>query len=140
MIDETVRLYSRETKCAVDVVAPQHDVIHADLERWGTWNRDRYRPGSCTSMEKNYRRTRANDQGMEYPRLPIAMPINPRNREIDRAVLRLPEQHRETVSLFYVKRKPPELICRLVVVRWTHFPRWMFDCRAGVLNLLRFLS
>lgn len=137
--EEEIRLYSKATKCPVDIIAPQHEEIHADLERWGAWNRDRYRPKSCTSMEKNYHRGRG-DQAAEYPKLPVSLPASAKNRQVDRAVIRLPMQHRETVRLFYVEKKAPMAICRLIVLRWADFPRWMFDCRCMVLNVLRVVS
>lgn len=138
MVDEPI-LYSRPSLLPVDQVAPQHVDIHADLERWGAWNRERYRAAKCRSLEGDYRRTRAGDQGTEYPRLPVWLPPNPRNRQIDRAVLGMLLQHKETVKLFYVERRAPKHICRLVVIHWSDFPKWMFDCRAMVLNQLRFL-
>lgn len=136
IIDE-VRLYSRQHRTPVDVIAPQHVELHADLERWGTWNRERYQQGTCESFEKNFDET----GGRHVKRTHISLPVNPMHAKLDRVVrlmqMRVP-QHGETVKLFYAKRRSPLMICHAMVLRFEDFPTWMFDCRSMALNLLRF--
>lgn len=121
------RLYSKQPRCPADVVAPQHQDIHADLERWGAWNAERYRAGASGMVER-YR-----------PPTPPAtgLGVDPRLIALERAVLHLPAKHRDTVRLFYVDRQDARTICRVFALRYEAFPSWMFLCRAMVLNLLR---
>lgn len=139
MTDEAPRLYSKQQRVPADVVAPQHIEIHADLERWGQWNRDRYEPGTCASAEKKY----DNTGGRETKKATVALPQNPQLRLIDRTLrhmaMRVPP-HAECLKLFYVKRSTPFVICRALVIRWEDFPTWMFDCRAMVINVMKQIS
>lgn len=158
-----VRLYSKPSRLPVDVVAPQHAEIHAELSKWGAWNRDRYEPGACESIEHRF----DNTGGRRVKTPQIALPPNPMLREIDRVVrlmgMRVPK-HGETIKIYYVgklrdgqkRQRPGELkrpranagglvyipcdpakICRLMVIRWEDFPKWMHDCRSMVVNLLQ---
>ncbi len=137
VIDETVRLYSRQSPLPVDVVAPEHQAIHADLERWGSWNREKYRPATAASAEGDYHRTRAQDQSTDYPQLSIANPPNPRNAQIDRAILKLPKDYQAALRLFYVSRSDSTYICRVLHLHWCDFGERMSKCREMVLNILR---
>lgn len=136
---DEVRLYSKQERIPVDVIAPQHSDLHADLERWGAWNRERYEQGTCESIEKNFDET----GGRQVKRTQIALPVNPRHGQLDRVVrlmqMRVP-QHGGTIKLFYAKRKSPLTICHVMVLRFEDFPTWMFDCRAMVENILRRLG
>ena len=125
---EGPRLYSRQPRAPSDVIAPQHRDIHAELERWGMWNADRYKANSCFSVESRYREQLppATGQG-----------VDPRMVALERAVLGLPAKHRDTVRMFYVARQDARTICRVFVLRYEAFPSWMFWCRAMVLNILR---
>ena len=124
---ETPRLYSNEPRCPVDVVATQHVDIHAELERWGRWNADPYKAASSSIVERY------------IPPTPPATGhgVDPRLIALERAVLRLPAKHRDTVRLFYVAREDARTICRILKLRYEGFPSWMFIARAMVLNLLR---
>lgn len=139
MVDEGVRLYSRMPRVPVDVIAPQHIEIHADLERWGAWNRDRYQPATCASIEKMYEKGGRD----ATPASTAPSIVNPRHMQIERAVrymgMRLP-QHGETVKLFYVNRRTPQVICRLVVIHWRDFPVWIGTCRSMVVNIIKTLD
>lgn len=138
MKQDLPRLYSKQPRIPADVIAPQHVEIHADLERWGSWNRERYEAGTCDSLEKHFE-----SGGREVKTPVISLPTNPRNLQLDRAVRHMSihvPQHGETIKLFYVKRRPPIVICRVVVVHWKDFGTWMFHCRAMVLNVIRALD
>jgi DNA-directed RNA polymerase specialized sigma24 family protein len=63
--------------------------------------------------------------------------VDLRSVEIEKAVLRMPEQQRETTRLFYVQGVSPHGICRVFSLRYEAFTGWMFTCRVMVLNLLR---
>jgi DNA-directed RNA polymerase specialized sigma24 family protein len=129
MIDETVRLYSKKARVPVDEVADQHEDIHAELKRWGFWNRERVSVKGCASMESLY---------VKYATpASTARGVDLRSVEIERAVLRMPKQHRDTTRLYYVQGISPNGICRVFTLRFEAFPQWMFHCRAMVLNLLR---
>ena len=136
---EDVRLYSKPPRVPVDAIAPQHIEIHAELERWGAWNRERYEAGTCSSIEKRY----DHSGGRQVKKAVISLPPDPVLFRLDRTVrymvLSVP-QHAETVKLFYVKRNTPWMICRLVSVHWKDFGKWMFDTRAMVINVSRAIS
>lgn len=127
--DDEPRLYSKPVRVPVDIVAPQHEDIHADLEKWGRWNRERMRSRSCASAESVYERTRTPSATVEE--------VDLRSVAIEKAVLRMPEQQRDTTRLFYVQGVSPNGICRMFSLRYEAFPQWMFTCRSMVLNLLR---
>ncbi len=126
---------------AVDVVHDDQRGIHAELEAWGRWSIDSRGRVKCGSAEKSYE-NRSGYRSFNYPSVDEMMPAlpNPRMRQIDRAVLGLPEQHRNTCRYYYVLGLRPEVICRRVVIRHADFGRWMRDCRAMVANRLRFLG
>ena len=92
---------------------------------------------NCASKERDFD-GRAGYRSNHYPTLPVSLPENARNLQIERAVVRMPMQHRTMVTMYYAERRAPVPICRAVAVPWRDFGRWMFDCRAMVLNLLRF--
>lgn len=147
---DDVRLYSKQPRLPVDVVAPQHLAIHAELERFGTWCRERIERGECESIEHLYDET----GGREAKRATIALPPDPRMHEIDRVLrhmrMRMP-QHGEALRMFYVgalrtntsarglryDQCAPKRICIVLHLRFEDFGGFMFDCRAAVLNLLR---
>lgn len=135
MTDEP-RLYSRKQRIPVDVIAEQHRDIHADLERWGAWNRERKQQGTANSKEGEY----DSSSGREAKRATVALPVNARHGQLERVVrqmmIRVP-QHGETIALFYAKRRGPLDVCHIMLLRFEDFPTWMFDCRAMVVNLLR---
>jgi len=125
---EEPRLYSRAPRCPADVVDPKHQEIHAELERWGAWNAERYRAGESGSVESRYREQTPPATGQN---------VDPRMIQIERAVLWLPPQHRDTVRMFYVSRQDARTICRVFTLRYESFGQWMFTCRAMVINVLR---
>src|SRR5690349_9543666 len=112
MTDEP-RLYSKARREPIDVIAPQHIEVHADLERWGAWNRERYHQGMCNSIEHAY----DSSGGREVKRAVVVLPPNPRHSELDRVVrimnMRVP-QHGETIKLFYARRRSPRDICHVM--------------------------
>lgn len=136
MTDEPPRLYSKERRQPQNVVAPQHQEIHTELDRFGRWNRERYEAGTCASMEKLYYRGGRD----ATPPATAAKPTDPLLLALDSVVRHMTmsvPQHGHTLKLYYVKRKDPERICHVMVIRYEDFPKWMFDCRAMVVNLLR---
>lgn len=151
------RLYTRQQRGPVDVVAPQHIVIHAELESFGRWSREKYQPGTCDSVE---RRWDPGEGGRKVRPPVVSLPENDRHRQIDTVVrhmrMNLP-QHGEAVKMYYVgvlpgerkgdKRRPvlmvqyircnPRIICRTLRLHWSNFENLMFDARCAVVNLLR---
>lgn len=128
MIDEAVRLYSKAQRVPVDVVAPQHEDIHADLEKWGRWNRERTASRGCASAESVYEKTRTPGS--------TAHEVDLRSVQLERAVLNVPEPYRQTLRLFYVQGISPSALCKGFSMRHEAFAAWMFAARAMVVNLL----
>lgn len=133
-----------EAKLPLDVVAEQHKRIHAELDRWGRWNREKLQAGKCGGVEANY-----DAGGRESKRAVVVLPPDPLMHQIDRVAramtLAVP-RHGETVKLYYCGRLErrtmyvrcdPHLICRIMSIHWDEFPSWMAYCRAMVINLLR---
>jgi len=129
----------RESNPPADAIAPQHQVIHGWLEDWGRWSREKRSRLACGSAEGRYLPRRPQGEVWEYepPRASLPQVPNLQNLAVDRAVLRLPEQHRKAVKMFYVERRDPRAICRVLVLRWAAFPEFINTCRAMVLNLMR---
>lgn len=132
---EEPRLYSKPARVPKDVIAPEHVEVHADLERWGSWNRERFQLGTCASMEKDYFKGGRD----ATPPATAPMLVNPHILRVERVVILVGvhvPQHGECIRQFYIRRSDPYLICRLLEIRWEDFPRWTYDCRQAVLNVL----
>lgn len=142
MIDKQEEKSKRGPSIPVDVIALQHQAIHRWLEDWGRWSREKRSRLKCGSAEGSYRARRPQGEIWEYepPRATLPVIPNPQNLAVDRAVLRLPEQHRAAVKMFYVEGRPPRVMCRALHLHWAGFEAWMFACRAMVLNQLRKVS
>jgi hypothetical protein len=153
---EEPRLYSRQSKRPQDVVAPQHQEIHAELDSWGRWCRERYVPGECSSIEHNFDNR---EGGYREPKAPlITLPENPMRRKIDKVVRHMRmnmNAHGEALVLYYAgklfePKKPkavrvgliyircsPQQICRDLHLHWSHFEGHMTYSRAALVNLMR---
>jgi hypothetical protein len=139
MVDEAPRLYSKKPRLPVDEIEPHHQEIHEWLEKWGAWQRERYSPETCASMEKLY--LRGGRDATEAETAP--KPPDPKLVEIDaawRLMVRRVPQHAEAIYLFYVGRYEAKLICRRIRIHWSDFARWMRHARAMVVNVMRELS
>jgi hypothetical protein len=137
--DEPVRLYSKQKLVAADSVLPQHRAIHEDLDRWGSWLRERYDPVTCGSIEKKYEKGGRD----ATPPSTAPQPADPRLTAIDQVVrlmrMRVP-QHAECLTRFYLQRAEPAELCRRIAIHPRDFPRFMGHCRSMVLNILRELA
>ena len=111
-----------------DEVDLKHNAVDGELRRWGAWSAARYKASSSGSVESRYREQTARTTGES---------VDPRMVAIDRAVLRLPKKCRDAVRLYYVVRKPPASICKLLTLRFEDFFPFISSCRAMVVNLLR---
>lgn len=132
------RLYSKplagRDRVAIDEVKPEHFIIHADLERWGAWNREPslVGKGTCNSIEKRfYRGGRDTTPASTAPAA-----TDPRLAAIDVVVRRMHYGHQTCIRMFYAKRLKPNTICHAIEIRYEDFPTWMYDARQMVLNLL----
>jgi DNA-directed RNA polymerase specialized sigma24 family protein len=124
----------RRPRIPEDLIAPQHEDIHAELNLWGRQSRTHTPRLRCGSAEKLYRVPR----GAEYDPQPKPALLPPyRILDLDRAILRMPDLHRQLIREYYVRQTRPEVLCRRMAIHWSHFGKLMFDSRAMVLNLLR---
>lgn len=131
------RLYSRDQRLPRDTIAPEHQAVHVDCERWGAWNRERYQQGRCRSIEHRY----DDDGGRKVKRPTVALAPDPMLRRIEVAVVALmqtpaTEHHGETLREYYARRWALKTICWAHAIRYEDFGRWIYDCRQAVLNLL----
>ena len=137
--DDEIRLYSKQARTPVDVVAVEHLMLHSDLERWGQWNREgRPAGGTCNSLEGNM----TSESGGRETRSPVvSLPPDPLMARIEAAVVRLIadpllEPYGETLREFYCKRWPAKTICWAHGLQYEGFPRWMWLSREAVMALL----
>jgi hypothetical protein len=115
-----------------DEVAPEHHGIHAELQRWGLWATEKYQQGHCASLEHRF-----DSRGGRIPsRAIVALPPDPKLRQLESAILWLQEPHRETIEQYYAKRWAPKTICWSHAIQYEDFARWMYDCRQGVINAM----
>jgi hypothetical protein len=125
----------------VDDVAPRHVEIHGDLEAWGRWSREKRARLECSSAERYYEARNGNVfTGPQYPEyvVPTTPGVpNPRNKEIDRAVIALPQLHLSGFRMHYWHKQIPEKTCRKLLIRPEHFSGFMTQGRDMVLNILR---
>lgn len=141
---EQPRLYSKEVRAPVDIVAVEHLVVHADCERWGRWNRaGRPVGGSCASIEGEYMSSLdgTGDGGRQTRAAVVSLPPDPLLARIEVIVVSMmqhsvTEQQGETLREFYCKRWALKTICWAHALRYEGFSRWMFLCRQSVLNAL----
>lgn len=127
----------------IDEIAPQHIEVDADLEAWGRWSRSGGGRFPCGSVEGAYRPRNGNiEMGWEFEAPIPSRPqiANPRMREIDRALLAVPESHRKALILHYAYQARPERICRALAVNVSMFGPLMFMARSMVVNILRRLE
>lgn len=136
LTEDEPRLYSKprsgRDRVAVDEVKPEHRAIHADLERWGAWNRERKSAGTCESLEKNF----DDDGGRTTKRSTVSLPTDPRLVAIEAVMRRMHYGHHLCIKLFYAKRLEPNKICHAIDIRYEDFAQWMYDARQMVINLL----
>lgn len=152
MTDEappTIRAW--QPRAPLDVIAPQHEVVHLDLDAYGRWCREKYQPGTCDSIEGRFD---PGEGGRKSKPPQVSLPENDLHRRLDKVIrhmrMHMPD-HGEALKLYYVGRPvdlrerpgviyvrcaPPQ-ICRILRRHWSTFVPFMFDARAAVLNLLR---
>jgi hypothetical protein len=141
------RLYAKPSNLPVDVIEERHRDIHEWLDKWGAWQRQRYTPETCASMEKLYLRGGRDATPPET----APKPPDPKLVAIDlawRLMVRRVPQHAEALFLYYVgiaigrRRVPlePRAICRRIRIHPKDFSRWMAHSRSMVLNVMRELD
>lgn len=118
-----------------DRIDPEHYGIHADLEAWGRWSREKRQKRECGSGERSYR----SPQPWDAPPLQAFLPANPRHLQIDRAVLAVissSPNHGTALRLYYAQLCPPWLVARRIRIEFGDVGKWMHDSRAMVLRHL----
>ena len=125
------RLYSRgyADRTPVDEIAPGQLKAHAWLIRWGRWQSESKGRAGLASVEGLY-----NKVGSPPSTAPMAS--DPVLMAIERAVIKMPEQHRRTLGLLYVRRFTPYTVCRDLGLRYECWPAWAFACRAMLQRLV----
>jgi hypothetical protein len=130
----------RRTRLPVDNIAPRHIDLHADLEGWGRWSRERRKRHECASLERAYRAPNGNiDMGWEHnapQNKPVQIP-NERVRALDRAILALPQLHLAGMRLHYWHMRSPAHTCRSLALHFSMFGGFMTTGRDMVINILR---
>jgi hypothetical protein len=131
--EEKPRLYSKgfKDRVPVDEVAPQHMVAHGLLIRWGLWCNSRSSGSSLASAEALY-----SGKGM-LPPATAPLGADPQVMLVERCVIRMPMQHGDTLGMLYVRRLSPSSICRAMNLQFERWPKWIFDARCMLVNLMR---
>lgn len=127
-----VTLYSRgyRARTPVDEVDPDQAYLHERLIRWGLWACSKAQGRGLASIEGLY-----NKAGTPPSTAPLS--ADPAIMAVERAVTRMPKEHRDTMRRLYVYRMTPTSICQMVRMRYEAWPAWVRVCRAMVGNLLR---
>jgi len=130
--DEGPRLHSRGyvDRVPLDVIAEQHLGVHALLIRWGLWSGSR---GSASLASVEVFSTGKGGT----PASTAPMSADPQIMAVERAVLRMPTQHRSTVRMLYVQRLTVLSICKAMHLRYEGWEPWIYTARCMVVNLLR---
>jgi hypothetical protein len=136
---EGPRLYSKQARIPVDEVAPEHEDIHIELDKWARWNMERYKSSSLCSVESLYQHGRDGTPPATAPVLDL------RSMAIEVAVLKMRSDsmhkpYSDTIRMFYVQRKTPSFICRFHALKHRAFPSWMFTARHLVMHHLRIVE
>lgn len=128
------RLYSRghRDRTPVDVVLPQHADIHALLIRWGAWNASRAARRGAASVEGLYSKV-----GTPPATAPLA--ADRQIVDLERAMVAMPAEQKDTLRRLYVFRMTPISICQLrrPRMRYEAWAEHIATCRSMALNLLR---
>jgi hypothetical protein len=139
-----------QDRTPVDVVAPQHQAIHALLIRWGLWAVNRAKGRSLASIESLYTKERTSSSTAPLSADPMLMAV-------ERAMISLPEEARATLVWIYADRLAPISICSalgelrrskfrrgekpprwaVMGLRYEGWSAWAFLCRSMVVNRLR---
>lgn len=139
------RLYSRGFKNVehIDAVPDNQRIIHAELEAWARWCREKWQPKTCESVEGKFD---PGEGGRHSRAATIALPENPRLRAIDGVIRHMRAfsmpAHGEALRLYYCGQPPRYravpwwIICRVVHVPKAAFPGFMVTARAAVNNML----
>lgn len=88
--------------------------IHARLENWAAWSRDRIRKGHCASFEGRYRSPQIWEA--EEPRLTFDVLDA---LEVFRAVTGMPDDPRWLLHLWYVHKAPEGYVRRKLAIHRT---------------------
>jgi hypothetical protein len=128
VLNTEIRLFSRQRRAPVDVVAREHREVHEQLELWARSGRERRKAATCGSLERLYLKG-----GRDTPPASTApAPVNGLRERIEAIVLALAPQHSQTLRLYYLQRWPTVAICRIVGLRFEMFEGWVYSCREMV--------
>jgi hypothetical protein len=128
MLAPGIRLYSRQRRAPVDVVAVEHREVHELLEAWARSGVERRKRQTCGSVEK--RSFRGGRDATPASTAPDA--VNNLWERVERVVVALEREHSWTVVRYYVRKWPVWLICRDLGLRFESFEGWIYSCREMV--------
>jgi hypothetical protein len=110
MLAPSIRLYSRQRRAPVDVVAVEHLEVHEQLEAWARSGRERRKAATCASVEKAYLRGGRD----ATPASTAPAPVNGVHARIEAIVVSLERERPRTLTGYYIRKLPVWLICRQI--------------------------
>ena len=82
-------------------VMPEHEAIHARLENWANWSKDRFRFQHCASAEWRYKSPPNDDD-----RMPRVLWDSLDAIAMHRVICDLPYKHRMMLNMWYITKPP----------------------------------
>lgn len=124
-----ILVYGRDLQLGVlDEPSPEEGWIHLALLRWADWCRERKVRGSCDSAEGRYRHGRV--VADDAPRsLEGALISVEECKEVNGALLHIPEQKRDALAARYFLRLPDNVLCRRFKIKGEEYSRFMREAR-----------
>ena len=88
-------------------VMPEHEAIHARLENWANWSKDRFRFQHCASAEWRYKSPPNDDD-----RMPRVLWDSLDAIAMHRVICDLPYKHRMMLNMWYITKPPIQVVRR----------------------------
>lgn len=129
-----ILVYGRDLDFALDEPRADEAWIHALLLSWGEWCKERKVRGKCNSIEHRYVAPKGNIYNPPEPR---GEPVNLLEiREVNSAMLELPEQTRNVLAARYFLKSPDYVLLRRFRIKEDSYPKFMRDARLMLQSIL----
>lgn len=122
-----ILVYGKDLALHVDLPQPDEEWIHAMLLRWAEWCRERKQRGACESVEGRYVAPKANIYNPPEVRL-LLISVE-EVREVNGAMLELPQQTRDVLAARYFLKLPDNALCRRFALKQESFAQFMRGAR-----------
>lgn len=121
-----ILVYGRDLPIFIDEPRADEAWIHSQLERWADWCKERKMRGKCNSIEHRFVAPKGNIYNPPQAREPVAIL---EVREVNSAMLELPQQTRDVLAARYFLKLPDNVLCRRFALKEEAYPKFMRDAR-----------